>query len=103
MNNKIIVIGITFVLVSLGLCGCSEQNKFVGEWIDNDGDTHHFFSDGTFNSISGSQTQSGSWEVKDNKLVITVQGQSLTYSYSFSNNDNTLKLSGIKDLTLTRQ
>ena len=100
----IVVLGIIFILLIVGLSGCvDEENKIVGEWRDQDGDTHHFFSDGTYNSISGSTTQSGMWELKDEKLVFTTSGGTITYNYSFSNNDKTLTLSGPQTLILTKK
>ncbi len=104
MNKHLIVSGIAVLLICVGLSGCvDEENKIVGEWIDQDGDTHHFFSDGTYNSISGSATQSGMWELKDEKLVFTTLGGTITYNYSFSNNDKTLTLSGPQTLILTKK
>lgn len=95
----IIVIGVVLFFIMIK----DEKSKFVGTWTDQDGDTHHFFSDGTFNSISGSMTQSGTWELKDNLLVFITSRGTITYSYSFSNNDNTLTMSGPKTMILTKQ
>jgi len=104
MKKKIIMLGIVVLLICVGLTGCmDEKSKFIGEWKDQDGDTHHFFSDGNFNTMTEGITQSGAWEIKDNKLVINVPEGTVTYSYTFSNSDKTLTLSGPKTLVLEKQ
>lgn len=91
------------LMTSAILTRLDDKNKFIGEWKDQDGDIHHFFSDGTFNSYSNGQIQSGIWELKDNKLVITGQGIELVYHYSFSNDGKILKLTGPQIFILTKQ
>lgn len=105
-SKFLLVIGFVFILI-ISTIGCiSDQDRFIGEWRDQDGDTHHFFSDGTFNSIlhnfDESTTQSGMWEINDNKLVISTLGGTVTYNYSFSNNDNTIRCTGLKTMILSK-
>jgi hypothetical protein len=112
VSKQLIIIGIIALLVSVGLCGCTnnpldtDKNKFVGTWktdvsntngFVNYTDTYIFFSDGTISSTymgSGSVNMPGSWELKDGKLILTVMIQKV-YDYSFSNNDQTLTLTSI--------
>jgi hypothetical protein len=97
MNKKIVIIGIALILVSIGLSGCNEvQNspetdisKFIGTWKSEDkSEVITFFSDNTF---SGGTSFSGTWELKDGKLVISLLGGEFvdTYDYIFFN-DTTL-------------
>ena len=108
MNKKQIVIGIVIILLIVGLSGCdeisnpliSDKDKLVGTWEKELGYTNNivFFSDGDC-SISGF---SGTWEIKDEKLVIDAEGRlglvKGVFEYYFSNNDNTLHL---KDVSIS--
>lgn len=79
-----------------------EKNKFVGTWKERDA-TFIFFSDGTG---SNPEEVSTTWDIKDDKLVITTANQlsTYTYSYQFSNNDTNLTLSSTYEtLHLTKQ
>jgi hypothetical protein len=101
MNKHLIVIGMTLMLLAVGLSGCNEisnpltgndDNRFVGTWKSN-GSTITFFSDG-----EGSQySLSFQWEIKDDKLVLEYQiaGSSTVYTYQFSNNDKSLTLTDV--------
>jgi hypothetical protein len=93
-----LVIVVLFISV-IWLSGCDEignplsgdESKFIGTWhseSDLDIYTMIFFSDGT-GSFIGLSTL---WELKDGKLVIITAGEemTLTYDYSFSDDDNTL-------------
>jgi hypothetical protein len=110
MKKQLIIIGILALLVSVGLSGCSqisnplnsEKNKFVGTWKVNEA-TNIFFSDGTC-TFSG---VSGTWEIKDGLLVITIISEMPSvFSFVFSNNDRTLTLNpvgGGKTIVWTKQ
>jgi len=98
MNKQLVIIGITVLLITVGLSGCSnnqintDKNKFVGSWSTVDGHAiTTFFSDGSCSFPTVPLKQK--YDIKDGKLVITFEGQfTFTYSYLFSNNDNTLTL-----------
>jgi hypothetical protein len=117
MKKKLIIIGIITLLVTIGLSGCNqisntlntERNRFFGTWsnsqVHDDGmgpytikTTITFLSDGTV-SWSSLLTSSGTWDLKDGKLVMNVQlGDSsniVINNYSFSNNDKTLSLTDV--------
>ena len=97
MKKHLIVIGTVVLLLAVGLSGCneinplpSEEDRFVGTWENEYGDTIVFFSDGT-----GSQTLwSFQWEIKDNKLVREIDQDvvSIVVDYQFSDDDTTLTL-----------
>lgn len=105
MKKQLIVVGIIVLLITIGLSGCTEtkvrDSRFVGEWkdIEHPQNTLTFFSDGTglFSNLSSS------WEIKDSNLVITtsVSGQEAksTFSYVFSNNNQTLILTDVYHLS----
>ena len=82
-------------MVSVGfLSGCiDDKSKFIGTWSTGSSySTITFFSDGT---CSYAGMSSGSWEIKDGKLVINGLGMSGTFEYSFSNNDNMLTITHV--------
>jgi hypothetical protein len=104
MKKQLVIIGIVALLVCVGLSGCTqisntlnpEKQKFIGTWKTPFmggpyNITMDFLSDGTY---TDSLMYSGTWDLKDGKLVITTQIGSSTHHYSFSNNDRTLTLDG---------
>jgi len=86
----------------LFLTGClngqsSEESRFVGTWdLEGYDNSFTFFSDGT---MSGLSFVSANYEVKNNKLVISVpmNGASMqsVYYYKFDSNDNHLILTEV--------
>jgi len=101
MKKPLLIIGIVALLVCVGLSGCNqvsntlnpEKGKFIGTWkvekLNNStisGEVYTFFSDGTVRISAAS----GTWELKDGKLVLEFEMHQSMYSYSFSNNDRTL-------------
>ena len=92
--KKIAILLIVILVVSVGfLSGCvNEESRFIGTWADQKGYNLVIFSDGTYTNEDITTTYSGTWELKDDKIVFTVQEVDLPFSYSFSNNGNTLTL-----------
>jgi len=94
MKKQLIIIGIIALLICVGVSGCnslmSDKDKFVGTWKTSLGVTSVLFSDGTC-TISG---VSGTWDVKDNMLIIVLANlpTQSTFSYVFSNDDKTVTL-----------
>lgn len=71
--------------------GVSEESRFVGSWKNKRSkEILTFYSNGTCNIPDGRKTHSGTYEIKDWRLVMTAEGFVLKYDYSFSNNYNTL-------------
>lgn len=95
MNGKVLVIGLIILLV-ISITGCmDEANEFVGTWKDTDELFLILYEDGTFlNEETKDATTSGTYEVEGNKVTFASEdlGVSVTYTYSFSNKDNTLTL-----------
>lgn len=100
--KKIPILLIALMVISVGfLSGCNEENNsltdeesiFVGTW-KGDGlwDIIAFFSDRT---CSHYLDLSGTWEIKDGKLVITEKDGLFKYDYLFTNDDNTLTLTNV--------
>jgi len=105
MTKKIVIIGIIVMLVVVGFCGCtnllSDKDKFVGTWsgtysyggIDGLSVSITFLSDGTYTASLPLTKESGTWDVKDGKLV--KQGGSnpmVAYTYSFTTDGKSLNL-----------
>ena len=108
MNKHLFVFGLVLLLLCVGLSGCTDSvtnigrdSRFTGTWQHEEYSYiyYTFFSDGT-GSYSGAST---TWDLKDGKLVITMNsGQTtVTYNYTFSNNDNTLTLNDVGGGTTT--
>jgi hypothetical protein len=100
MKKKLVILGIIAILVFVGLSGCNQQtsntlspkkSKFVGTWHNSTTVNIDLFSDGTckFQSINGT------WNLKNDKLVLIFTDYSITYNYVFSNNNQTLTLTDI--------
>ena len=108
-----------FLLISVCLCGCNENNitdddsnnetngdngtRFYGKWLEeaeNEGMNltmrHTFSSNGTytFEILDNDHSDTGTWELVDGNLT-TITSRITIYSYSFSDNDTTLTLTDI--------
>ena len=97
MKQHIMILGVVALLVCVGVSGCSsltgDKNKFVGTWKASTGATSVLFSDGTCTVVG----ISGTWQIKDNLLVIVLANlpTQSTFSYVFSNGDKTVTLTDI--------
>lgn len=102
MKNKLIIFGVTFLIIFVFLSGCDDDNKnnqlteeeskFVGTWRYGDYNQIIFEANKTGNFNNFLMT----WEINDNILTlnfITIVGN-LSSEYYFSNNDRTLILYG---------
>ena len=83
----------------------TEKSKFVGTWESQDettlillGNTVTFFSDGRV-GLQGSMPNYETFQIENEKLIISLSGIQYTFDYLFSNDDNTLSLRNIKDGT----
>ena len=110
MKKQSVILGIAVLLICIGLSGCNEQsseeNKFLGTWIDNTGEITIFHEDGTTTSILDDLQETGTWKLENDRLIITFLGLILTFDYSFSNNDKTLTITNIefnKTYVMTKQ
>jgi hypothetical protein len=127
-SNKNLIIGIVVAVVAIvvvlivvmmffgGTIMGGDEAKFYGDWeydvLGLSTADFSFYKNNTYKFISSSGyiTETGTWEVKNNKLVIESDMigpgfMSGNYEYEFSNNDNTLVLSyiGIDVYTLTKK
>jgi hypothetical protein len=109
MKKQLLILGIVVLLVCVGLSGCNEvsdtlnpeKNKFVGTWSTQQPtgmpSTMIFYADGTTPNIGGGI--GGTWELKEGNLLCsgTISGSTVNYvyTYSFSNNEQTLTLTMI--------
>ncbi len=114
MKKHLIVIGMTLVLLIIGLSGCTEENnggnnqanienKFVGTWnttstnwfpiliFTNDGKLIYVFENGNEFELT--------YEVDENQITVKpVEGNPYpegTWNYSFSNDDKTLTINNV--------
>jgi hypothetical protein len=96
MKKQLVFIGLVTILITVGLSGCNsiieDKERFVGTWRETTSPIKlDLFSNGTC-SFAG---DSGTWELKDGKLVLMITsetGYTNTYDYVFSNNNKTLEL-----------
>ena len=119
MSNNLLIIVIAALLLSVGLSGCNTRfrpeinidDRLVGAWEGEDelgyNISINFSSDGGFITSYGER---GKYEIKDEKLVMTVMTGDLkavlTYEYVFSDNNNTLSLTELgvnRTIIYTRQ
>jgi len=106
MKKRLLVLIVSIFVVNV-LCGCINENKktsaidiktkFVGKWIFGS-ESITFYSNGTYVSTNGN----GTFELKDNRLLLQdeVNLESYEFTYSFSNNNNTLTLTNLADGSL---
>ena len=122
MKKKLLIIGITLILTATVLAGCNETpktltdvDKIVGTWKGiqyyNQSAilyTYSLFDDKTYDSSATyageTSNLSGTWDIINNKFVITTGNQTSTMDYMFSGNNDTLILveNGVP-MTLVRQ
>jgi len=119
MKKQLLIIGITLVLITVGLSGCSDNNlssksndeKIIGRWTGTMSGTtqimtFQFYSNGSFFNSVGKQGVWGTYAMTDTTLVGTSGGVTHTVEYSFSDNDNKLtfiETGGELFILLTRQ
>jgi uncharacterized lipoprotein NlpE involved in copper resistance len=109
MKKQILLKSILIIFLIVSLCGCnnnnseSDKNKITGTWIFNyefEGSNitakYDFLSDEAFSITTSYRdeqfTISGTWKILDNKLVINAEDATVTYDYSFLNNNQTLEI-----------
>jgi len=109
MKKQLIIIGIIVILLSVGLSGCNEntsksdEEKIIGTWTNRDmhdgsieSNSYIFYSNKTFKVIGSYESEvlniNGTWNITDNKLVMTAEGETKTADYKFSDNNKTLTL-----------
>lgn len=110
MKKQLLIIGLIAIILSIVLSGCNEntsksdENKLIGIWtysIDLNNETisltYDFLINKTFKMITSSNdevlTVNGTWNIKDNKLLIALEGQdTMTNDYEFSDSDTKLNI-----------
>ena len=120
MNKHLITLGIAVLLICIGLSGCNESNnsykpdeeRIIGTWIISEpyeGSTrtitYIFLPDKTYEVIGtykeDTESYNGTWKILDYELVVTIEGQTQTGNYNFSNNDKTLTITDNMSNTTT--
>ena len=126
MDKNLVIFTIAALLIVVGLCGCSEsekdqinndEEKLIGTWINTslyEGNemtiSYTFYSNSTYvvSRIYLEDTMSfnGTWEVEDNKLIVTIEGRTQTGNIKFSNSEKTITITDLDSggtTTLTKQ
>lgn len=93
MNNRILIVGIAVLLITVGLSGCSgnndDKNKFVGTW---ESETLLNQRTTTFNSNGTGFNDDGpfEWKIKDGQITIhwTERDNTIIYDYEFLNTED---------------
>ena len=119
MKKQLIKVGIiSIILITLSLTGCNEnilksdEEKIIGTWVYattlNEEAVYVyyiFFLNKTFEVkflYTGEDIRAnGTWNITDNKLLITLEDETISNDYSFSNNNKTLTLiesNGVKSV-----
>jgi hypothetical protein len=104
MKKYFAIIGIVMLLVMISFSGCTNstdpiRNKFIGSWKGSvtvisinqtvENWTVIFFANGTF--TEGPRT-GGLWEIDDGTLIMNHPTMYQVHTYTFSDNDTTLRL-----------
>jgi len=107
MKKKLMIVGIIFILFTISLCGCTnDDGTFVGEWklVEFEGNPHHtnttwtFFDNGTLliNTVNDLEDLKNwlTYNLSDDKLhTNTLDGLApWDFIYSFANGGNQLSL-----------
>ncbi len=120
MKKQLVIFGIAVLLICIGFSGCNEDNntfqsdeeKIIGTWVFattlNETTVYVYYiflTNKTFEvifSYAGEVIrENGTWNITDNKLLITLKGEIITSDYNFSNNNKTLTIiesNGIKSI-----
>ncbi len=97
MKKQLELIVVLLILISIELSGCNEvsntltaeKKKFIGTWYKSNYLIMDLFSNGTCSYLG----QTGTWDVKDRELILKLSsGYNPIFTYAFSDNDLTLKL-----------
>jgi hypothetical protein len=118
--KNIIAVGIMLLLLIVSLCGCivsnnsfkSDEDRITGTWFiseEFEGDTrtvtYIFSSNKSYEVIltykDEKESFNGTWEIIDNYLVVTIEGETLTGKYQFTNNDKTLSITDTESNNIT--
>lgn len=110
MEKQLMIVGIAVLILTVVLSGCNEntsksdEDRFIGIWIysidlnnETISMTYDFLANKTFKMITSSNDEvlivNGTWNIKNNKLLITLEGQdAITNDYKFSDNDTKLNI-----------
>ena len=123
-KNILLSVGITILIICIGLCGCNENlskknntNKFIGGWERISyylnytmNVTLTFYNDSTAKQVSDdAHTHWFNYKVENNFLYLALQEfpeiDAICYYYEFSNNETALTLTNedLDTLILTKQ
>jgi uncharacterized protein (TIGR03066 family) len=109
MKKQLMIVGIIVIFLTVGLSGCNEntsksdEEKIIGTWTNRDlhdgsieSNSYIFYTNKTFKVIGSYESEvlniNGTWNITDNKLVMTAEGETKTADYKFSENNKTLTL-----------
>jgi len=111
--KKIAITAMVLILVSLSITGClGDKNKFIGTWQFSEGGTLTFYQNDTV-SVTLSRANllfqsSGlfTYSIANNNITFTSRGSSvgitLTFPYSFPNENTLILTSGHTPITLVK-
>ena len=112
--KKRLILPAVFVLILLMLTGCAQHDsKLVGVWVldgtasgitlmgdgmagfefSSDGNVKMYAMDSSTSSTSVAET-SGTWETKDDSLILKIDDQETDEPYTLSDDGNTLTITG---------
>ncbi|MCJ7571693.1 MAG: hypothetical protein MUO82_07435 [Candidatus Thermoplasmatota archaeon] len=109
MKKQLMIIGIILILLAVGLSGCNEdtskldEEKIIGSWTKRvmhegsiESNTYIFYSNKTFKVTGSYENESlninGTWNITNKTLYMTIEGETKTAYYKFSDNNKTLIL-----------
>ena len=93
----------TYATAKIIVIAASSEEKLIGTWyisevyeVSTRTVTYIFSSDKSYEVIityqDNKESFNGTWKIVDNQLIVTIQAETLTGNYQFSNNDKTLTI-----------
>jgi len=108
MKKQLIIVGIIILLVCVGLSGCNnttvpDEEKIIGTWTNKalfEGSirsfSYNFYTNKSFKYLASYENEdyrvNGTWNITDNKLIMTSELETKTFDYKISDKDKTLTL-----------
>lgn len=99
MKKQLVIIGITLILITVGLSGCDSTKQLTGQtpdqiiigtWNSENIGYVTFYTNHSLKIITQSYLIWGEYEITDDQLFLTYQSQTRVFQYSFTDNNNKL-------------
>ncbi len=95
------------VVISLTACGSSDsiEKQILGSWVPVDDDEGYFtfYSSGTLTAtVSNEATETGTWEIDDNTLIMVLYGDTVSVEITDISSDSMIWLTNGREIELAK-